>query len=104
MFTGLGAMYKTDPSTGTVIDCDLWSNLFQSACWNPFSATVVPVAPAGGATSPDGTPVAAVPAVPADPTTCSQTFITGVCDSIVYAVGLGLGALVLMPTLTGRRR
>lgn len=36
---GLGTMYKVD-STGAIIDCDSWSNFFQSACWNPAAATV----------------------------------------------------------------
>jgi hypothetical protein len=50
---GFGQLYKTDPSTGNVIDCDSWSNLFESVCWNPFAASVVPVAPGGGT----GTPI-----------------------------------------------
>jgi hypothetical protein len=55
-------MYKTDPSTGNVIDCDSWSNIFQGVCWNPTAPTVV-LAP--GTTAPDGSVVPAVPASPA---------------------------------------
>lgn len=73
---GLGTLYKTDPSTGTVIDCDNWNNMFQSVCWNPFSPSVVPVAPSvvGGDASSDGSDgglVAAVAAVPALQSTSS---------------------------------
>src|SRR5271165_265916 len=51
---GLGTEYKTDPSTGNVIDCDDWSNIFQSVCWNPIAPTVVPST--GGTGSPAATP------------------------------------------------
>src|SRR5271157_6178688 len=98
---GLGTTYKTDPSTGTVIDCDSWNNLFQSVCWNPFSPQVVPVSPgsASGGSSGGGDDglVPSVAAVPAASTACSQTIISGVCDWIVYAAGMAaLLGLVFM--------
>lgn len=36
---GLGVDMVTDLSTGQQIDCDLWSNLFNSTCWG-FGAAV----------------------------------------------------------------
>jgi hypothetical protein len=38
MYQGLGAPYVTG-SSGAIIDCGQWGNLFQSACWNPFAQT-----------------------------------------------------------------
>lgn len=39
-FRGMGADYNID-SSGNTIDCDLWSNIANLACWGfPGSATV----------------------------------------------------------------
>lgn len=51
--------YKVDPSTGNVIDCDDFSNYFQSVCWNPLAPTVVPSTGTGSpAATAAGTPAA----------------------------------------------
>jgi hypothetical protein len=40
MMMGLGTDYEID-SAGNTIDCDLWSNITNSACWGfPGSSTV----------------------------------------------------------------
>ena len=69
---GLGVFYVKD-QTGTVIDCDSWSNLFNSACWGVF----------GGST---GTPVttttdASGNVVPSSAPDCTQleNFLNGSC-------------------------
>jgi hypothetical protein len=86
---GLGVLYK-QASDGTVIDCDLWSNIFQGPCWDPTAPTVVPVAPSGG-DSGSGDQAPAVPAVPA-PTggACSQSFVSGICNSYVLIGGAAI--------------
>lgn len=93
MMLGLGTMYKTD-SNGNVIDCDLFSNFFQPACWNPFDSTVVPATGGNSGST-------AVPATPA-PGACGQSLIPGVCDSLIYLGGAAFVALMVVPML-GRR-
>ena len=40
MMMGLGTDYNID-SSGNTVDCDLWSNILNSACWGfPGSSTV----------------------------------------------------------------
>ena len=42
---GLGQTYRMD-SSGTVVDCDLWSNFFNSICWTPGSTVPASAVPA----------------------------------------------------------
>jgi hypothetical protein len=84
MLVGMGTLYKAD-SQGNVIDCDLFSNFFQTPCWNPFASEVVPVAPSGGGG-------AAVPAVPAPPD-------PNAVPSWLWMAGVALAGLVIVPPL-----
>ena len=52
---GLGTTWKQN-ADGTFVDCDLWSNFFDSACWNPLNPQL-----AG--------PTAANPTAPSNPLT-----------------------------------
>jgi len=114
MRRGLGTLYKTDPSTGTVIDCDSWSNIFQGVCWNPFASSVTPVAPGGGAGIPitnsdgsvsivpapgaAGTPAAPAPSVPAAAAPAAVPSPSSGIDTttILLVAGLGFGMILLM--------
>ena len=65
---GVGYLPKIG-ANGQVVDCDLWSNIFQSVCWNPFDPGL-PVTPAPGG---DGgvspvLPAAVVPVLPSSST------------------------------------
>jgi len=82
---GLGAEYKTDPTTGQVIDCDSWSNLFQGVCWNPTAATVVPAT----VLDQSGNPVGVGGAI-----ATSSNSLFGV-PSWIWYVGIGVVAVVL---------
>lgn len=39
--SGLGASYKIN-SAGEAVDCDNWSNLLESVCWNPLAPNLMP--------------------------------------------------------------
>lgn len=85
MMMGLGTMYKTDPTTGNVIDCDSVSNIFQSVCWNPTAPTVVPSNPSNPVGSPAATGA------------CVSTFVSGVCDTNLYiGAAAAIGLLVFL--------
>ena len=89
---GLGADYRIN-SSGTIVDCDLWSNLFQAVCWGaPTGQLPTGVQPGDSASE-----------LPQE-SSCSSTLITSpiaVCDWIVYA----LGATALLGVfLIGSRR
>lgn len=99
-YRGLGVMYKTDPGSGNVIDCDSWSNVFQSVCWNPFAPTVIAAPPgSSGGGSGDGsdTPVQPLQAAIGLPVPTS-----GGSSTLVY-VALGIAALALFMGMGGRR-
>ena len=51
---GLGTLWVTD-SSGNTIDCDQWSNIFNTACWG-FGTPVVPVPPGSTAPTAAGSP------------------------------------------------
>lgn len=93
----LGSTYKVDPSSGAVIDCDDWSNLFQGVCWNPFAATVVP--------SQSGSEAVGSPAAGATPPT---SFTTDTGLSLTQMVEYGglavIGIAVLYVFLNAKRR
>ena len=36
MTAGLGSTWKLDGS-GNWVDCDLWSNMLNGSCWNPWN-------------------------------------------------------------------
>lgn len=79
---GLGQMYK-QTSDGTVVDCDLFSNLEYGVCWNPFAAQVpsgavpalnpapVPIPPPAPVATPDNSNPLVIP--PASGTSADQT-------------------------------
>lgn len=56
---GFGQYYK-QTSDGTVIDCDLFSNIWESVCWNPFS----PGVPASAVPALNQPPMPAPPPAP----------------------------------------
>jgi hypothetical protein len=93
---GIGQTYKVDPSTGAVIDCDDWSNLFQGVCWNPLAPSVVPSQSGAAAV---GSSAAAV-------TPTSFTADTGLSlTQMVEYGGLALiGIAVLYVFLNAKRR
>jgi hypothetical protein len=41
MMLGLGTNYQID-SAGNTVDCDLWSNILDSACWGFSGSSTVP--------------------------------------------------------------
>jgi len=84
MGAGLGTDYRIDCNTGLTIDCDAWSNLFNGTCWGMCSASSLPA----------GVAVGTAPAAPT--TSCSSTFITGVCDWMLLAGVGGIGLLLFM--------
>jgi hypothetical protein len=91
---GLGADYRIN-SSGTIVDCDLWSNLFQGVCWGAPTGTLP-----SGVNAGDSASDLPQPAVP-----CSSTLITSpiaVCDWIVYSAGAAL--LLGMVFMFGGRR
>jgi len=78
---GLGVMYKVD-SAGQLIDCDSWSNIFQSVCWEPTAATVQ--ATTTTVTNADGsTSTVLAPATPANADVTTPSFFCNFldCDS-----------------------
>ena len=86
---GLGTEYKTDPNTGTVIDCDDWSNIFQGVCWNP-TAPVVTLAPGSSTTTAaDGTTTLTAA------TAAATESIFGLSTTMLFAV-LGGAVLLIM--------
>lgn len=98
---GFGTLYKTDPSSGNVIDCDSWQNLFQSVCWNPTAPTVVPAQPIVNA---DGTVSnTLVPATSAG-IACTSSLISGICDSTVYMGIAVVGAAFVFFIFMGGKR
>jgi hypothetical protein len=93
----LGSTYKVDPSSGAVIDCDDWSNLFQGVCWNPFAATVVP--------SQSGSEAVGSPAAGATPPTSFTTDTSLSLTQMVEYGGLAvIGIAVLYVFLNAKRR
>lgn len=74
---GLGAFYVKD-SSGQTVDCDLWSNIFNGACWGVV----------GGST---GTPVQTDPSTggPTSQPDCSQleNTLNGNCNVVQWATG-----------------
>jgi len=86
---GLGTDLRVDCSSGNTIDCDSWSNFFNSTCWGLCSA--------GGTqnTTAVGTPAAPV-------TNCSQTIFTsipGLCDWYVYSAVAIITGLVIFKAI-----
>lgn len=92
---GLGVLYKTDPDTGAVIDCDDSSNFFQSVCWNPFASSVIP---SSGGTDSSGNPLPLVAAVAA---AAAPSASSGVSSTVLIA---GLAAVGLLLVFMGVRR
>jgi hypothetical protein len=81
---GLGTDYRVDCSSGNTIDCDSWSNFFNSTCWGMCSASSLPA----------GVVVGGPPAAPATPDMCQS--VVGVSCNIVGFVAAGLAILVLL--------
>ena len=85
---GLGQDYRIN-SSGTIVDCDLWSNLLQSVCWGAPTGQLPTGVQPGDSSS----------VLPVE-STCSSTLITSpiaVCDWIVYTAGaVALVGMVLM--------
>lgn len=99
-------MYKVDAG-GQIIDCDSWSNFFQSACWNPTAATVqvtqTTVANTDGTTS-----TVLAPATPANTDVSAPSALCNFldCDSsgnlvldssnLAWAGGIAFGLFLLL--------
>lgn len=103
--TGLGTLWVVDAS-GNTIDCDAWSNLFNSACWGfgqsisslPAGSTI-PAGPAGGATPPTGTitPTGTVDCTQAwNALTSSECSFTSFAFWPVLAIGGTLALLLVL--------
>lgn len=99
---GLGTLYKTDGSTGQIIDCDAWGNIFQTACWNPFqpATPVYSTPPVSSGDSSGGSPSAVQP-VQSIPSSSSDGGLSlSLSNTTLLFGGLGLFALMF---LMGRR-
>ena len=106
---GLGGVQTCDlvvDSTGTAVDCSLWSNFFSGACWNPLAPCATLASVPGQAATVDsslsqlGTVVSSI--VETDP--------TGASDSCTAATGLsctlwmlGAAAVALLLIFGGRK-
>ena len=114
-YRGLGATYKIDCSggatNGQTIDCDSWSNFFNSTCWNlcnPETLAPGTTPPVGGAGGPGG----ATPPPPLVQPSVACSFLS--CDSsgnvtlgsgnMVWILGGILAVMIVLPALGGRRR
>lgn len=90
-------------SGGQIVDCDLWSNLTESVCWNPFAPTV-PIQVVPDPSNPNG-PGIAQPNLPAAANNLNNnqgcgTFQTmgtnGVCTTDWTSIGIIGGGLFAM--------
>jgi hypothetical protein len=100
---GLGSTWK-QTTDGTFVDCDLASNLFTGACWNPFNpqlagpATANPTAPSNPLTD---------VALGVNQTGSGQDFtlsdytssILGSGSSLVWVGLIGVGLIVVLMAL-----
>lgn len=79
---GLGEDLRED-SSGNVIDCDLWSNFFQSVCWIPGATVTTPVLPEPPIPASPGAPSGSALTVPPASGAEAQSTV----DALVTAAG-----------------
>ena len=106
---GMGVYNVVDPNTGTVIDCDSWSNLFNLACWGgnsitgagtgPYANLVVP--PSATTGSAGSTPDAST--YDASVTGTEGTAASPFNLSGITLAAIGFGAAALLMSMLGRR-
>jgi hypothetical protein len=106
-YRGLGATYKIDCSggatNGQTIDCDSFSNFFNSSCWNlcnPETLAPGTVAPVGGASDVGGAttpPPLVSPSLACSFLTCDSTgTVTLGSGNMVWILGAVLAVMLFM--------
>lgn len=99
---GLGTCWKVDDS-GSWVDCDSWSNLFDSICWTPGSCQSQPGSTSGQAAT--GSSAGAATQLPpcgildnlfATPGVNCQNTLGSVGTMALWAGVIGVGLLIVL--------